>query len=303
MQEIEKSKTLSKDFAPKIVPLIQGLNARFLDNIQYPMYIQPLPSGVKIFIRAGFLRFADNSIVKNLELKSSIDLLIEKSRRMKVTYECIISGRHSEIDNNNIKSILCDYQGEVNNLQLYVMDMIFENSPEALEYSVRANSLKHFVNVKEVGTFPKLLAASIVRSRKDFEEYVNSYVMFDGFKNFIIAAPKSKYKFGDVEDLFNGTGGIAQINGDIEFKAKIIEIIPKILNVKGKDIYVASSLKVNYCGQTIELSLEKKSIIITSKTWENRNELNDHFAVFTGILLPGYKYPKYREFQRFERDR
>lgn len=303
MQEIKKNRTLSENFAPKIVPLITGMNAKFLDNLQYPIYIQPAPSGVKIFIRSGFLRFADNSIVKNLELKKSSDLLLQDSRKLKVTYECIITGRHSEMDEETLNSILCDYNGDVDNLQLYVMDMIFEHSPEALEYSVRANSLKHFVNVKKVGVFPKLLAASVVYSRKDFEEYVNSYVMFDGFKNFIIASPKSKYKFGDAEDLFHGNGGIAQINGDTEFKAKVLEIIPKVITVKGKDTLVASSLKVNYCGEVIELDLSKKSIILTSKTWENRENLKHHFAVFTGILLPGYKYPKYRQFQRFERDR
>ncbi len=295
-------KALDKNFKPKIIPIIQSSNTELLNLIQYPVYLYAYPKGVKILIRSGHMRFENGEIVRNMSFKHKLEKLLTKSRNIKVTLECIVSTTPGiEIEENEIYHILRDLTGSIEQIHVTILDMVFEHSPEALDFTARTNSLKVLFRSEEVGKYPKIANTVLVHSRKEFENLILVYNIADSCNEFIIASPKSKYKFGVIEDLFLNDGGIAKIDTKTTFSAQVMYIHPKIINIRNKNVYVAKSIEVNYKDAVLEIELDSLSVMVTSKIWENRKNLTGQNILFSGTVIPGYEYPKYRSFIRFEK--
>lgn len=289
---------LNKDFKPKIVPILNGLDSKLLDNLQYPVCIQPIPYGIPIVIRSGFLQLFTGKHIKNLEFKQKLNMLIKDSRKLKVTLEAIITSAVS--DKNYILSKLMDYSCNIEDLDIYLTDMVFEHTSKSIRYEVRARDMKILFRPDKVGNFPKFVENTIINSKKEFIDNVIAYVAL-GKKKFRIASPNSTYRFGEMEDLFSGEGGVVDIDSITAYKGKLTLIIPKVLQIKQRVVYLADTLVLEYLGQSIDIKLEDVSTILATKIWENRNALLGNNVIFSGLYLPGYVYPKFRNFIRFEK--
>jgi len=293
----------NKDFKPKIVPVLNGLDSKLLNNLQYPVCLQPLPSnGVSIVIRSGFLQIftgTSTTFIKNLEFKQKLEMLIRDSRKLKVTLEGIVVSR-SIPDEHYILSKLMDYSSNIDDLDIYFTDMVFEHTPKSIRYEIRARDMKILFRPDKVGDFPKFVENIVINSKKEFIDNIITYIAM-GQKKFRIASPNSVYKFGEIDDLFSGNGGIVDIDSTTLYKAKLVLIMPKILQIKQKTVYSADTLVVEYLNQSVDIKLEEISIILATKIWENRNALLGNNVIFSGLYLPGYIYPKFRNFIRFEK--
>jgi len=299
---MSKVKALNKDFQLKVVPTIDSSNEELLNSIKYPVYLYAYPEGVKITIRSGHMRFENGEIVRNLNLKNELAPLLNKSRKIKVTLECVVSATPgSGIRTYQVLYTLSDLNGSISKLHVTIMDMVFEHTPDALDFSARMSSLKVLFRPEEIGNYPKVVNSTLVRSKKEFENLILVYSVTDSCTEFIIASPKSRYKFGNMEDLFTDEGGIAKIDTKSVFTSKVLNIQPKVISIKNKNMYIAKSIEVIYKDSMLELDLDKISVMVASKIWENRNNLIGQYALFSGTLIPGYDYPKYRSFIRFEK--
>jgi len=299
---MSKVKALSAEFKPKTVPIVDSNNSALLDSLQYPIYICAYPKGIKVLIRSGHMRLENGEIVRNMELKNKLSKLLEKSRRIKVTLECVISTTPGvSTEETFVYDTLREMSSSVEDLNCTIVDMVFEHSPETLDFGARLYSLKALFRPEEIGNFPKVINFVLATSKKEFENLILVYNVLDSCNEFIVASPKSRYKFGDIEELFSDNGGIAKINTKLLFSGKVLSIEPKVCNIRGKDTYIARSIKVQYKDTTLEIEIDSKSIIMGAKIWENKGSLIGQNALFSGTLIPGYSYPKYRSFVRFEK--
>ena len=293
-------KALCKDFAPRIVPEINGLNSNYIENIRFPIYLQPIPKGISLFIRSGNLRLSDGTIVRNLNFKEQLQELIVETKKLKVTLECIITSNDSSIDKINMLNILTDFSKKAENLKCTIIDMVFERIPEALNFSARASSLPILFRKEKIGKFAETAPFIVAHNNKELMEYISSYIIVNGYDKFLVASPKSKYKFGEIEDLFEGDGGIASLDSNTIFEGTLVNVIPKIISIRGKDTYIAEKIIVKYNETEIKIPI-KDSTILSANIYENRMALKGHKVIFSGLLLPEYTYPKYRTFIKFQK--
>jgi len=292
-------KALNANFKPKIVPVLNGLKAELLNNIQYPVCIQPIPHGIPFVMRSGYLTLFTGTPIKNLEFKNKLNLLIQYTRWLKLTIEGVIVSNSIKNEEFIISNLL-QYTGDIDDLEVYITDFVFERTPEGIGYLVRARDMKNILHPGKIGKFPKVVEHNVANSRQEFVDYIVAYSVM-GHKKFRIASPNSKYKFGEIEDLFSGDGGVADIDGTELYKGELKLITPRILNIRNKITYLADILTVKYFNQDIDIKLEDVSIIVAAKIWENREALLGSNVVFTGLIIPGYSYPKFRNFKRFEK--
>lgn len=291
---------LNKNFKPKIVPVLNGLKSELLNNIQYPVCIQPIPRGIPIVIRSGFISLFTGTAVKNIELKGKLDKLIRYSRWLKVTLEAVISSKTIQ-DEQYIVSKLMDFSTNVDDIEISITDMIFERHPESIKYLVRARGMKNVLNPNKIGTFPKIVETNVANSQQEFMDYIIFYSV-TGYDKFRIASPNSEYKFGEMEDLFSGDGGVIDIDGTELYKGELLHITPKVLTVQRRPVYLAENLTIRYKNNIdVEIPLKDISHILATKIWENRKALIGTTVVFSGLYVPGYLYPKFRNFIRFEK--
>jgi hypothetical protein len=294
------TKLLNSDFKPKIVPVIDGLKAELLKDLQFPICLQPIPEiGIPVVIRPGTMQLFTKDPIKNLNLKAKLEALRKECLRLKVTLEGIITC--NAVPNERfIMAKLMSYTENVDDLQLHVTDMVFENCPQGIKYLVRARDMKVLFREDKIGGFPKIVDSVVINSLRDFEDNILAYSVL-GTKKFRIASPNSVYKFGEIDDLFNGDGGVVDLDSESLFKGTLLSMVPKVLKIKNKPVYLAATLVVKYNGELVEIPLESISTVLATKFWENRKGLINKIVMFSGLLLPGYTYPKFRSFIRFEK--
>ena len=253
---------LNKDFKPKIVPILNGLDSKLLDNLQYPVCIQPIPYGIPIVIRSGFLQLFTGKHIKNLEFKQKLNMLIKDSRKLKVTLEAIITSAVS--DKNYILSKLMDYSCNIEDLDIYLTDMVFEHTSKSIRYEVRARDMKILFRPDKVGNFPKFVENTIINSKKEFIDNVIAYVAL-GKKNSVSLHLIQPIDSGRWKIYFLVKEGVVDIDSITAYKGKLTLIIPKVLQIKQRVVYLADTLVLEYLGQSIDIKLEDVSTILATK--------------------------------------
>lgn len=299
-------RSLNSDFKPKLVPIIEGNNENILNFLKFPVYVQGIPRGVNILIRSGIVRTFLDEKVLNLEIKRKLSNLIRSTRRMKLTVEAIVTFDFEFISNEKILEKLLDYEDNADNLKIVLIDMLVEHSPNIMDYEARYKTIKGLFKESVIKGPPIIIDTAVVNNQKEFNNQILAYNAL-GYSKYRVASPKSKYVFGGVEDFYE-KGGIADIDSETIHRGKLIGITPSIVKIKNKVIYTAKELQVKYISdncpyteETISIDLSERSLMITSKIWENKEALLGDTVVFSGILLPGYFYPKIRKFIRFEK--
>lgn len=292
-------KALNPNFKSRIIPLITETNAQILDHIIFPIYMQGLPKGVSIFIRSGVLQFSYNNSIKNIALKGILSELIRSSRKLKITIEAIVTFDYKILNTDQIIAKLLDYEDNGDNLKIVINDIVFEHSPDIMDFSIREKSIKSLFKNEITGEFSKIIDSCIINNREEFEMQLLAYQAL-GYETYRIISPRAKYNFGNINNsIFEGD--IVDIKSSTKFKGKLLKIIPKIITMANKDTYIASILQIQYKNSILDIELKEESVILASKIWENRNSLINNNVIFSGIILPKYTYPKIRNFIRFEK--
>lgn len=293
------AKALNSEFKPKLVAVIRGFDSDLLNELQYPICLQPLHKGVDIVIRSGFMRIVPDIPIKNINLKGKLAILLAETRRLKITLEATITSKISNSPEHIVPKLL-SVEADVSDFEVTVNDMVFEHCPDAINYKVRAKDMHVLFRKDKVGQFPKFAENVTINTRKELADQMNYFAVV-GYSKFRLASPNSKYKFGELTDLFSEEGGVIDVDGVTKFKGTVLSIEPKLISVKGSVNHVADTLKIQYQNVVTDLKLENLGILTTSKIWENRDRLINSPVIFTGLLLPTYSYPKFRTFVRFEK--
>lgn len=294
-------KALNSEFKPKIVPIIRNNQEDVISSIQFPVLVQGMPEGIPILIRSGFIRTLANHPIVNMAIKGKLANIIRSSRVMKLTVEATVTYDKTPLSNNSILEKLLNLEDRGDNLKIVITDMVVEHSPNVMDYRARYNSIKNLFKPTVIGNCPVVIATAEVSSYKELEDQIMAYNAL-GYTKYRIASPKSKYIFGTPEELYS-EGGIADIDSSTLFRGKLVEIIPRIINTSNKLTYVADTLHVEYEKKSVLISLEGKSILLTSKIWESRKELIGLSVIFSGIWVPKFVSPRVSKFIRFEKSK
>ncbi|HSH53143.1 MAG TPA: hypothetical protein VK982_15570 [Bacteroidales bacterium] len=284
-------KALNKDFKPKLLPIIEGDDLEMLQKIITPVYLIPLPVGLPIIIRSGFL-YHEEKLIKNLNIKQfdKLGSLIKQSRKLKITIEALLIPKQTNL--RTLKAALFTLDGNIDNSAVLLTDMVFENIPEVLNFEIRIESLRKLFETCSYEGYIRFPKYTKVNKNETILELINYYNLI-GYHEFIISKPDSKYKF---ENNINSVN-IVKLRSKKIFKGILKKIEPKIVS-KELEAY---RLIVTYNNSDLTIPLTGLPGTIRKKLWLNADRLIGDLVLFNGIVMNSYDYPKFRSFIRFEK--
>lgn len=278
------NKRLVKDFKGMILPKVTPNDV--VNNIKYPVlaYTVP-PKGIKIFIRSGHVFLDDLQIVRNQSLKEQIPRLLHKSKILKVTISCILYLPFSE---DNAINILKSVKHKVNNFHVVCTDMVFEHSPR-VSAKVRFQGLSSLFRKEEVDRNVKVVDVYSVNNITEMSNFLASIVS-SSLGNVTILDSTSNYKFGIDSEIGEIPG--AELNFVQRFKARIIEVVPKIVKLNNKMEFTADYILASTTFGKLKIPVLEYNKVV----WDNR--FNYKFFEYAGSVIPGYSYPVNKRFIR-----